>query len=189
EFDVRAGQAFASRTYADLAALTADLPAGLAAAQPTPSTWAPGEPRLPRPGLVLTVATVLYAAVWPVAFALPDSGPDHDPHAGVGTTAPVGGPRWRGGPPSATCSLRSWWGRRSSPTGWTSIPRGGYREGQPPARAARPPRACHQRIRAGGSRRSIPVTRSARVRAPMLPGPITLREDRDGKAAHPPRPT
>jgi len=83
EFDVRAGQAFASRTYADLAALTADLPAGLAAAQPTPSTWAPGEPRLPRPGLVLTVATVLYAAVWPVAFVLPDSGADHDPHAGV----------------------------------------------------------------------------------------------------------
>jgi hypothetical protein len=34
ELDLRVGQAFASRTYADLAALTADLPAGLAAAQP-----------------------------------------------------------------------------------------------------------------------------------------------------------
>jgi Domain of unknown function (DUF1707) len=34
EFDLRVGQAFASRTYADLAAVTADLPAGLAAAQP-----------------------------------------------------------------------------------------------------------------------------------------------------------
>ena len=34
EFDLRMGQAFASRTYADLAAVTADLPAGLAAAQP-----------------------------------------------------------------------------------------------------------------------------------------------------------
>jgi hypothetical protein len=34
EFDERVGQAFASRTYAELAALTADLPAGLAAAQP-----------------------------------------------------------------------------------------------------------------------------------------------------------
>ena len=86
EFDVRAGQAFASRTYADLAALTADLPAGLAAAQPTPSTWAPGEPRLPRPGLVLTVATVLYAAVWPVAFVLPDSGR---------ITIPMRESRWR----------------------------------------------------------------------------------------------
>ena len=34
EFDLRVGQAFASRTYADLAALTADIPAGLTAGQP-----------------------------------------------------------------------------------------------------------------------------------------------------------
>jgi Domain of unknown function (DUF1707) len=34
EFDLRVGQAFASRTYADLAALTADIPAGLITAQP-----------------------------------------------------------------------------------------------------------------------------------------------------------
>ncbi len=34
ELDARVGQAFASRTYADLAALTADVPAGLADAVP-----------------------------------------------------------------------------------------------------------------------------------------------------------
>ena len=34
ELDRRAGRAFAARTYADLAALTADLPAGLTPAQP-----------------------------------------------------------------------------------------------------------------------------------------------------------
>ena len=34
EFDTRVGQALASRTYADLAAVTADLPAGPAAAGP-----------------------------------------------------------------------------------------------------------------------------------------------------------
>ena len=34
ELDARAGQAFAARTYADLAALTTDLPAGLAGAAP-----------------------------------------------------------------------------------------------------------------------------------------------------------
>ena len=34
EMDLRAGRALASRTYADLAALTADLPAGLAPARP-----------------------------------------------------------------------------------------------------------------------------------------------------------
>jgi len=33
ELDARAGQAFAARTYAELAAVTADLPAGLAAAR------------------------------------------------------------------------------------------------------------------------------------------------------------
>jgi Domain of unknown function (DUF1707) len=33
EFDLRVGQALASRTYADLAAVTADLPAGLAGAR------------------------------------------------------------------------------------------------------------------------------------------------------------
>jgi hypothetical protein len=73
EFDLRVGQALASRTYADLAALTADLPPGLAAAQPPPSTWAAGEPRIPRPGLLLTVATVVYPVAWPVALALPSN--------------------------------------------------------------------------------------------------------------------
>jgi len=34
EFDTRVGQTFASRTYAELAALTADIPPGLIAAQP-----------------------------------------------------------------------------------------------------------------------------------------------------------
>jgi GntR family transcriptional regulator len=34
EFDARVGQVFVSRTYAELAAVTADLPAGLVAAQP-----------------------------------------------------------------------------------------------------------------------------------------------------------
>src|ERR1700751_333024 len=34
EFDQRVGRTFASQTYADLAALTADLPAGLTAARP-----------------------------------------------------------------------------------------------------------------------------------------------------------
>jgi hypothetical protein len=34
EFDLRVSQALASRTYAELAALTADIPAGLTAAPP-----------------------------------------------------------------------------------------------------------------------------------------------------------
>jgi hypothetical protein len=84
EFGIRVGQALASRTCAELAALTADLPAGLTAAQPPQHPRAQGEGRVLRPGLVLTVATVVYAGMWPVTFVLPRSGPDHDPHAGVG---------------------------------------------------------------------------------------------------------
>src|SRR5262249_46286978 len=87
EFDLRVGQALASRTYAELAAVTADLPAGLTAAQPSKPARAPGErPILRRPGLVLTVATVLYAGMWPLAFVLPRNG-EGDPVAGVSLVA------------------------------------------------------------------------------------------------------
>ena len=41
EFDARVSQAFASRTYAELAALTADIPAGLIAAQSPTTASAP----------------------------------------------------------------------------------------------------------------------------------------------------
>ena len=86
EFDLRVGQALASRTYAQLAAVTADLPAGLTAAQPSTPARAPGERRVLRPGLVTTVATVLYAGMWPLAFVLPRNG-EGDPVAGVSLVA------------------------------------------------------------------------------------------------------
>ncbi len=46
EFDMRVGQTFASRTYAELAALTADIPAGLIAAQ---SLRKPARAQAPHP--------------------------------------------------------------------------------------------------------------------------------------------
>jgi hypothetical protein len=45
EFDLRVGQVLASRAYADLDALTADIPAGPATAQPPPAP-AQGHPRV-----------------------------------------------------------------------------------------------------------------------------------------------
>jgi hypothetical protein len=83
EFDLRVGQVLTSQTCGDLAALTADLPAGLAIAQPPKPAPAQGEPRIPRPGRVLTGATVLCAAAWGVAFALPTSGPEHESPVGM----------------------------------------------------------------------------------------------------------
>jgi len=76
EFTLRVGQALAARTYADLAALTADLPAGL---RPAPPPWPwPARTRIQpsglRPGRWIAVATVLYAAVWAYVLLLaPDS--------------------------------------------------------------------------------------------------------------------
>ena len=69
ELNARVGQALAARTYADLAALTADLPAGLAPAQPP---YQRARARAPRPvraaawlmcvGALLTLADA--ATVW-----------------------------------------------------------------------------------------------------------------------------
>jgi Domain of unknown function (DUF1707) len=65
EFDLRVGHTFASRTYADLAGVTADLPAELADAQPAGSARAKGG----RPGRIATIATMVYAGGW-LAFLL-----------------------------------------------------------------------------------------------------------------------
>jgi hypothetical protein len=72
EFGHRVGQALAARTYADLAALTADLPAGGIAARP------PGPPRkrVNRSGVAVTVCLTVLAAVMLAALqAMPDSKP------------------------------------------------------------------------------------------------------------------
>ena len=68
EFDQRVGQAFASRTHAELAALTADLSVKPIPAQSPKLVRAQGEQPVLRPGPVLAVATGLYAGVW--AFTL-----------------------------------------------------------------------------------------------------------------------
>ena len=57
EFDARVGQTFASRTYAELAVITADIPAGLAAAE---SRRGPGRtPRTDPWGAGVVIAGVL----------------------------------------------------------------------------------------------------------------------------------
>jgi hypothetical protein len=70
ELNARVGQALAARTCADLAALTGDLPDGLAAAEPL---YQPARARAPRPvrtaaclmclGAVLTLADAATALV------------------------------------------------------------------------------------------------------------------------------
>jgi DUF1707 SHOCT-like domain len=59
EFDLRVGQTLGSRTYADLAAVTADLPA----ATPSPPARPQAEP-MRRPGRMIAAATAVYAGAW-----------------------------------------------------------------------------------------------------------------------------
>ena len=76
EFDLRVGQAFASRTYAELAALTADLPAGLPAAQPPTPARAQDQQPVVRFGPTIITVSALYAGAW--AFVLLGPGWDTD---------------------------------------------------------------------------------------------------------------
>jgi hypothetical protein len=80
EFDLRIGEAFASRTYAELAAVTADLPAGLAAAEPPGPSRARGAHPVPRPVRVMAAATGLFVGVQAFVFLSPwPAGNQDDP--------------------------------------------------------------------------------------------------------------
>ncbi len=81
EFDLRVDQALASRTGAELAALTADIPAGLITAKPSTPARAQGEQPVLRPGPVITAATAVYAGVWAYELFL-------SPHGGDNHSAP-----------------------------------------------------------------------------------------------------
>ena len=63
EFDLRVGQALAPRTYAELAALTADLPAGLHVGLSRPPRPVRNAVRLMCAGAVLTLASVVTVLV------------------------------------------------------------------------------------------------------------------------------
>ena len=80
ELDVRAGRALAARTRAELAALTADIPGGLAAAGPTAR-----RPRPPRRPLAWAAAgsgscLVIAAAAVRIAFLVDPDRPGPNPH-------------------------------------------------------------------------------------------------------------
>jgi hypothetical protein len=71
EFDLRVGQAFAARTHAELAAVTASLPAEPTTTKPPTPARTEVEPPVVRPGPLLAVATALYAGIWPFTFLVP----------------------------------------------------------------------------------------------------------------------
>jgi uncharacterized protein DUF1707 len=69
EFEARVGQAFASRTYAELTAVTGDLPAGLIEAQPARAEARSPAARGIRSSVrVIGAGTTLAVGVWAVAL-------------------------------------------------------------------------------------------------------------------------
>jgi Domain of unknown function (DUF1707) len=78
EFDLRVSDTLASRTYGELAAVTADLPPGLAPAKSlSPGPARVGRPVV-RPGRVIAATTGLYAAGWAYALLLSPHGGDNE---------------------------------------------------------------------------------------------------------------
>jgi hypothetical protein len=70
EFDLRVSRVLASRTYADLAALTADLPAGPAEAVP-PRHVAPAQARRPMSNAARAALWMVIAVAVPVVVSVP----------------------------------------------------------------------------------------------------------------------
>ena len=150
EFDLRVGQTLAARTYGDLAAVTADLPAGLGAAKPSQPARPQDEP-MQRPGRMIAAATAAYAGAWASGLVL-------IPHVGgnraVGLL--INGVFYFG----SIAYLLAWLVAvvNMMPCGGRSAPVGSHRDGQHLARAIRHPGAGHQPIRAGSFPRPIPAT-------------------------------
>ena len=68
EFDLRVGRALASRTYADLAVLTADIPVRLPRALPPE----PARESVSKKGVAATAcATAAWIGIWPVMMLRP----------------------------------------------------------------------------------------------------------------------
>jgi len=107
ELDARVDQVFASRTYADLAEVTADIPAGLTATRPPRDPWRatkvawgivyalivpglitlaalPGGPAPTTVGEVATYAAVIYVVFWLLGLSVMVAARRAKPAPGVG---------------------------------------------------------------------------------------------------------
>jgi Domain of unknown function (DUF1707) len=180
EFDLRVGQAFAARTHAELAAVTAGLPTEPTTAKPPAPVQS--EPPVLRPGPLIGVATAVCAGVWMLGFLVPwprnpEGGPPHGVVLLVYSTTLIylfvlAMTLWLGG----AVMVQSWLKRRSG--GQPPPPRpapgtGGQASGLPPSvgpRGELPP-ADHGQQHTTEAARSDPAH-------PRSPGPGSAHQGR-----------
>jgi hypothetical protein len=154
ELDTRVGQAFSSRTHAELAGLTADIPAGSVAA---PSRHAPparpqrqGNATIRKGARVLTTATVLVAGLWAVGVATGN--------AVVGVLIPSFTIAWLGLVMLVGALMADSWQRKRSggrpSASRRAAPAGGA--GEPPP-IDQPPRATAEAVRRRPSLARYPI--------------------------------
>ena len=159
EFDLRVGRALASRTYADLAALTADVPAR------------PARARLPEPArksvnkkavAAMAWTTAAFLGVWPVMILTQDGTPFAVPVIVIWFILAVAVPTgW-------LVLLHDWLDKRAGRPSAQGLPPGpGGDASQRPAPAGpvgRPPSASH------GQQHTAEAARSRLPRLCLLPG-------------------
>jgi Domain of unknown function (DUF1707) len=170
EFDARVGQALTGRTYTELAAVTAGLPAAPTAARPPEPADVQGETRVLRPGAVLAAATAIYAGTWLLAFFLPRTS-EGDPMAGANLVVAA----------TFAYSVVLVFAVGRILTGWQDRRSGGQLPGdQHLARAARHPSARQRPARADSSRRPATVTSTSPKRIEAI---LPMR-DRPARGQH-----
>jgi hypothetical protein len=171
EFDLRVGRALASRTCADLAALTADIPARLTTARlPEPARESVNKKAV----AVMAWATAAFIGIWPVMMQVPDGSPFAVPVVVVWFVLAMAVPTgW-------LVLLHDWYDKRAGRQSAQGLPpsAGGEASGRPapvgPARQLPP--ASHGRQH---------TAEAARSRLPRLPLP-GLRPPSGGALPHPP---
>ena len=172
---MRVGRTFAARTYGDLAALTADLPAGLAAAGSTPAR--PGRPCGGRwPGRPPGRAAAWSSRPPPYGIALVDPGPTPGPIAmswaplcvllaffavitALGILSTGWAPHWSSGAPAAAAPARTH-GHAPAANGTRSRARPGSPRPPPSARTAP---TCRPTSRRRPRRPAFPPPRAGRA--------------------------
>jgi hypothetical protein len=158
EFDLRVGRALASRTYADLAVLTADIPARLTRARPPePARESVNEKAV----AVMAWATAAFIGVWPVMVLTPDGSSFAVPVVVVWFVLAMAVPTgW-------LVLLHDWLDKRAGRPSAPGLPPGaGGGTSRRPAAAGQLPPADHGRQRtAEAARRRLPRPPSPRAAA------------------------